>query len=153
MIPSGRVDPVILGHLLCQHRDLHARLLALRADFADEHAAAQPPLAAIRDRLLDLRDHLRDHFEQEEKGGFLEESIARMPRLSGAAREVVAEHPRLLAELDTLLESLPMRDIRREAWDAAVLGFATFTDHLLAHERNENAVVQQGYNEDFGFGD
>jgi iron-sulfur cluster repair protein YtfE (RIC family) len=153
MIPSGRVDPVILGHLLCQHRDLHARLLALRADFADQHAATQPPLAAIRDRLLDLRDHLRDHFVQEEKGGFLEESIARMPRLSVAAREVVAEHPRLLAELDTLLESLPMRDIRQEAWDAAVRGFATFTDHLLAHERNENAVVQQGYNEDFGFGD
>lgn len=124
----------------------------MRADFADEHTAA-PPLAAIRDRLLDLRDHLRDHFEQEEKGGFLEESIARMPRLSGAAREVVAEHPRLLAELDTLLDSLPMRDISREAWDAAIRRFATFTDHLLAHERNENAVVQQGYNEDFGFGD
>ena len=153
MLPSGRVDPVILGHLLGQHRDLHARLLALRADFAAEHAAAQPPLAAIRDRLLDLRDHLRDHFEQEEKGGFLEESIARMPRLSGAAREVVAEHPRLLAELDTLLESLPTRDIPREVWEVAVRCFADFTDHLLAHERNENAVVQQGYNEDFGFGD
>lgn len=153
MLPSGRVDPVILGHLLGQHRDLHARLLALRASFADEHPAAGPPLTAIRDRLLDLRHHLRDHFEQEERGGFLEESIARMPRLSGAAREVVAEHPRLLAELDTLIDRLPMRDISQEVWEAAVSGFATFTDHLLAHERNENAVVQQGYNEDFGFGD
>ena len=152
MLPAGRVDPVILGHLLGQHRDLHARLLALRADFAVA-ATPAPPLDAIRHRLMDLRDHLHDHFDQEEQGGFLEESIARMPRLSAAARGVVAEHPQLLAELDALLAGLPVGDIREEAWQAAGCGFATFTDHLLAHERNENAVVQQGYNEDFGFGD
>jgi hypothetical protein len=152
MLPAGRVDPVILGHLLCQHRDLHARLLALRADFAAD-PATPPPLDAIRHRLVDLRDHLRDHFDQEETGGFLEESIARMPRLSAAAREVVAEHPQLLAEIDALLASLPGRNLRAEVWQEAARRFATFTDHLLAHERNENAVVQQGYNEDFGFGD
>jgi hypothetical protein len=100
-----------------------------------------------------LRDHLREHFVQEEQGGFLEESIARMPRLSVAAREVVAEHPRLLAELDTLVDKLPTQDVRDDSWDEAAHGFAAFTEHLLAHERNENAVVQQGYNEDFGFGD
>lgn len=153
MIPSGRVDPVILGHLLGQHRDLHARLLALRADFAADHDAGQVPVKAIRDRLLELRDHLREHFVQEEQGGFLEESIARMPRLSVAARAVVAEHPRLLAELDTLLDKLPTGDVRDASWDEAADVFAAFTDHLLAHERNENAVVQQGYNEDFGYGD
>ena len=153
MIPSGRVDPIILGHLLGQHRDLHARLLALRADFAVGHDADPPSVKAIRDRLLELRDHLREHFVQEEQGGFLEESIARMPRLSVAAREVVAEHPRLLAELDTLVDKLPTQDVRDDSWDEAAHGFAAFTEHLLAHERNENAVVQQGYNEDFGFGD
>ena len=153
MIPSGRVDPVILGHLLGQHRDLHARLLALRADFAPDHDAGHAKVKAIRDRLLELRDHLRDHFVQEEQGGFLEESIARMPRLSVAAREVVAEHPRLLAELDTLVDNLPTQEVRDDSWDEAAHGFAAFTEHLLAHERNENAVVQQGYNEDFGFGD
>jgi len=153
MIPSGRVDPVILGHLLGQHRDLHARLLALRADFAPDHDAGHAPVKAIRDRLQELRDHLRDHFVQEEQGGFLEESIARMPRLSVAAREVVAEHPRLLVELDTLVDKLPTQDVRDDSWDEAAHGFAAFTEHLLAHERNENAVVQQGYNEDFGFGD
>ena len=149
---ATRVDPVILGHLLGQHRDLHARLLALRADFAAT-ATHAPPLDAIRHRLTDLRDHLCDHFDQEEQGGFLEESIARMPRLSVAAREVMAEHPRLLTELDALVKKLPAQDVRDDSWDEAVYGFAAFANHLLAHERNENAVVQQGYNEDFGFGD
>lgn len=154
MFSAGdRVDPVILGHLLGQHRDLHARLLALRADFVAAHASGQVPVQAVRDRLQELRDHLCDHFAQEEQGGFLEESIARMPRLAAAAREVMADHPRLLAEIDALLERLPVRDIRGEAWDVVADRFSAFTDHLLAHERNENAVIQQGYNEDFGFTD
>jgi hypothetical protein len=153
MFSDGRVDPVILGHLLGQHRDLHARLLALRADFAAAEMSGEVSIQSIRDKLQGLREHLGDHFSQEEQGGFLEESIARMPRLAAAAREVVAEHPRLLAELDALLERLPAGDIRGAAWSDAAEGFAAFTDHLLAHERNENAVVQQGYNEDFGFTD
>jgi hypothetical protein len=132
--------------------------LALAAGLDRPHLlVARRPVVSILatgDELLGtLREHLRCHFEQEESGGFLEESIARMPRLSVAAREVVAEHPRLLAELDTLVDKLPTQDVRDDSWDEAVYGFAAFANHLLAHERNENAVVQQGYNEDFGFGD
>ena len=108
---------------------------------------------AVAKLLAELREHLREHFEQEETGGFLEESIARMPRLSGAASDVIADHPRLLAELDSLLESVGHRDTSDAAWSEASRGFSVFADHLLAHERNENAVVQAGYNEDLGFGD
>lgn len=153
MLSSYRVDPVVLGHLLCQHRDLHSRLLMLRAAFRTAPCPGRGALETVRTRLRSLREFLAGHFAQEEQGGFLEESIARMPRLSPAVREVVADHPRLLAELDALLEMLPVRDIRPEAWSDAARAFAAFADHLLAHERNENAVVQQGYNEDFGFTD
>ena len=149
MSSIDRADPVIMGHILAEHRELHAQLVGMRACLA----APGRCVTSLRESLEHLRTHLRAHFCQEETGGYLEESIARMPRLSAAAREVVAEHPQLLAELDALLADLPVGDIREEAWQAAGRGFATFTDHLLAHERNENAVVQQGYNEDFGFGD
>jgi hypothetical protein len=150
MISSNRIDPVIHEHILSQHRELHARLMAVRLAFAETCAPDRPRLQGMREGLADLRDHLRRHFEQEECGGFMEESIARMPRLAAAARQVVGEHPRLLAELDGLLESLAVRDIRPESWQEAGRGFAAFAEHLLAHERNENAVVQDGYNEDFG---
>ena len=46
-----------------------------------------------------------------------------------------------------------MSDISLEAWDEATHGFAAFADHLIAHERNENAVVQEGYNEDLDLAD
>jgi hypothetical protein len=90
---------------------------------------------------------------QEEQGGFMEESLTRMPRLARAVGQVMAEHPTLLAELDGLLEGLAARDSGGEAWRQAGRDFEAFASRLLAHERNENAVVQEGYNEDLGFAD
>lgn len=148
MFSDQRIDPVILGHILGQHRELHAQILAVRAALAGRPEPQR--VAGVRRMLEALHDHLRHHFEQEEAGGFMEESIARMPRLSVAVRDVMADHPRLLSELGGLLERLPAGDSSQASWDEAARGFATFADHLLLHERNEHAVVQEGYNEDLG---
>jgi hypothetical protein len=153
MASPDRTDPVILGHLLGQHRELHSQLLAVRAAFA---AADHPDAAgveAIRGMLVGLREYLRRHFDQEEHGGFMEESIARMPRLSTAVTAVLADHPHLLAELDALIGGLPQGSMPRDAWPESGRRFEAFADHLLAHERDENDVVQQGYNEDLGLAD
>ncbi|MCE9632428.1 MAG: hemerythrin domain-containing protein [Planctomycetia bacterium] len=153
MYSTDRIDPVILGHILGQHRELHSQLLSMRAEFTNPDLPDAQRLGAVREMLAGLRDYLRTHFEQEERGGFMEESIARMPRLSSAVQKVMADHPGLLAELDTLLETIGMRDISPETWAEATRGFAAFSDHLLVHERNENAVVQEGYNEDLDLAD
>jgi hypothetical protein len=155
MFPIDRADPVILGHVLAQHRELHTLVSRIHERF-DEVAAqtvASGQAAALREPLQALRDYLRCHFQQEERGGFLEESLARMPRLAAAATAVLAEHPRLLEELDRLIESLPMADISRLQRADLEAGFDRFCQHLLTHERNENAVVQEGYNEDLGLVD
>lgn len=143
MTLHDRTDPVIVGHLLAQHRDLHERIAATRSAFAAEPAKA-------RAALTELREHVAAHFHQEEQGGFLEESIARLPRLSAAAAAAVREHPRLLAALDGLIERLAGPDIPQASWLRAGCDFEDFCRQLLAHERNENAVVQEGYNEDLG---
>jgi hypothetical protein len=152
MASIDRTDPVIMGHLLAQHRELHDLLVDARGAFEAPLEAADAVPAARR-RLGSLRDHLARHFAQEEEGGFLEESLARMPRLAAAAREVLADHPGLLSDLDGLLGRLVARDIDGVAWQQAGHDFEAFASRLLAHERNENAVVQEGYNEDLGLGD
>lgn len=149
MAAIDRTDPVIMAHILAQHRELHDLLVESRTAFEASAGSA----AAAHGRLERLREHLARHFAQEEEGGFLEESLARMPRLAGAAREVLDEHPVLLADLDRLLERLAARDIAPGAWRQAGHAFEAFASRLLAHERNENAVVQQGYNEDLGLAD
>ena len=100
-----------------------------------------------------LREHLRCHFEKEEEGGFLEESIARMPRLGPAVAAIMKQHPSLLAELDALIKLLSAGDRSPATWEQASRVYECFAAHMQAHERTENAVVQEGYNEDLGLSD
>ncbi len=149
MASIDRADPVIMGHILAQHRELYCQLMAVKACLAADGPWDAGRAAAAREALLILRDHLRCHFEQEEKGGFLEESIARIPRLAAAAGRVMGEHPALLAELDGLTETLDAPE-SAAARDRLAAGCERFMQHMLDHERSENAIVQEGYNEDLG---
>ena len=150
MASMNRSDPIILGHVLAEHRELFARMQAVRTALADERPPTAERFANLRAGLRELREHLRAHFELEEQGGFMEESIARMPRLGAAVSAVIRQHPVLLAELDALIERLPGGDVSAEAWARAGRDFDHFSATMTAHERSENAVVQEGYNEDLG---
>jgi len=151
MASIDRPDPVILGHVLAQHRELYELVSALRAALDQPYT---PERRGAAHRLLgELRTHLRRHFDQEERGGFLEEAICRLPRLSGAVQHILDDHEKLLAEIDGLLKELAARDHDAETWSATGRHFAAFAAHLSVHERNEHAVVQDGYNEDLGLVD
>lgn len=150
MASIDRSDPVILGHVLAEHRELFSRMASVRTAFAANDSPASERRAQVLESIRGLRSHLAEHFLQEERGGFLEEAVARVPRLSAAVREVVAQHPRLLAALDAVIERLAAEPWSSASWDAAADGFARFATQMAAHERSENAVVQEGYNEDLG---
>jgi hypothetical protein len=152
MTSIDRPDPVILGHVLAEHRELFCQMSAVRTAFAARHdgASARNAADAIAAALRSLREHLRCHFEQEETGGFMEESIARMPRLSGAVKAILRQHPALLAELDALIEGISGRPLTPDDWNQAGRAFEQFAANVAAHERDENRVVQEGYNEDLG---
>lgn len=150
MASIDRSDPVILGHVLAEHRDLFHLLLSVRSALAN----AGPPTPDRRSEVLDsmhhLRDHLADHFAKEEQGGFLEEAVARIPRLSAAVQSILGQHPLLLANLDRVIENLEASPADSVAWVRANHDFEAFSARMTAHERSENAVVQSGYNEDLG---
>jgi iron-sulfur cluster repair protein YtfE (RIC family) len=153
MASIDRSDPVILAHLLAEHRDLFHLMQSVRSAFATDDSPTSERRAEVLASLHDLRDHLAEHFVQEETGGFLEEAVTRVPRLSAAARSIVTQHPALLAELDHLITDLDPVANGAEAWHRADHAFEAFSAHMAAHERSENAVVQEGYNEDLGLVD
>jgi hypothetical protein len=150
MASIDRSDPVILGHVLAEHHELFCQMMAVRSAFADKAAVSQGRVDATLVALHVLREHLRCHFEKEEEGGFLEESIARMPRLGPAVAAIMKQHPFLLAELDALIKLLSAGDSSPATWEQASRVYECFAAHMQAHERSENAVVQEGYNEDLG---
>jgi hypothetical protein len=150
MASIDRSDPVILGHVLAEHRDLFNLMLSVRSAFATAEPPTPDRRAAVLAYLHQLRQHLAEHFAQEEQGGFLEESVARMPRLSAAVRSILGQHPSLLAELDGVIRELDATPAAAASWNRADRAFEVFSAHMTAHERRENAVVQEGYNEDLG---
>ena len=159
MASMNRSDPVILGHVLTEHRDLFHLMHSVQSRFATAGLRGSPSpehRADVLESLHHLREHLGDHFAQEELGGFLEEAMTRMPRLSAAVRSIVAQHPALLAELDRVIDELTIVEksggfaAKAKSWSAAVHAFEAFAAHMAAHERSENMVVQEGYNEDLG---
>ena len=156
MASIDRSDPVILGHVLAEHRDLFHLMHTVQSRFAMAGPPTPEQRAEVLESLRHLREHLRDHFAQEELGGFLEEAMTRVPRLSAAVRSIVAQHPALLAELDHVIEQLTIVGqlggvaAGATSWSGAVHAFEAFAAHMAAHERSENVVVQEGYNEDLG---
>ncbi len=156
MALMNRSDPVILGHLLAEHRDLFHLMHSVQLAFAMAGPPSPEHRADVLEALHHLREHLGDHFAQEELGGFLEEAMTRMPRLSAAVRSIVAQHPALLAELDRVIDELTTVEkpggfaAGAKSWSAAVHAFEAFAANMAAHERSENMVVQEGYNEDLG---
>lgn len=155
MPPIERPDPGFAGHLLAEHGELFQQLSRLRASLADEAPPGCQRVREIVAGIRALRGRLAVHFRQEEEGGLLEESVARIPRLASDAALVLAEHPRLLADLDAIVARFGAADDApcADAWRGVRAAFATFVERMQAHERAENAVVQQGYNEDLGIDD
>ena len=156
MSSLDRSDPVILGHILAEHHELFAQITAVRTAFADPDACGpdESRCAACRATVLAslhiVREHLRSHFAHEEEGGFLEESIARMPRLAANANVILSQHPALLAEVDAVISKLSTGDRSQAVWKQAGCDFESFATHIMSHEKLENSVIQDGYNEDLG---
>ena len=152
MTGLDRSDPVILGHVLAEHRDLFRLMQAVREQFASGGPSTDARRADLTAAIRSLRNHLASHFVQEERGGFLEESVTRVPRLSAMVRSILSQHPALLEELDRLI-ALVVAAADAEGWCRAERAFAAFAERMHAHERLENTVVQEGYNEDLGLVD
>lgn len=153
-MPSlDRPDPAILGHVLAEHRELFQLISQAKHAFNDTGRPLGKRREFARETLTTLRHHLADHFAQEERGGFLEEAVTRVPRLGRRMEEILQQHPPLLAELDSLTAALADSQLDPTDWRAIGQQFETFVGHLQAHERSENAVVQEGYNEDLGLAD
>ena len=150
MASIERSDPVILGHLLAEHRELFTLIQSVRTALAEPGEPSPHRRADVLKSLRLLRCHLRDHFSQEECGGFMEEAVTRIPRLSAAMRSILDQHPALLEELDRVIAGLEATPESLGSWAAAARAYESFADHMQAHERRENAVVQEGYNEDLG---
>lgn len=151
MRPSHKLDPY-LEQAVEEHELLHHAVMELKALMESKPPALVDAITMAQAAKLfnDLHDKLQRHFAREEQGGYLEEALARTPRLAPQARLLQKQH----AEFS--LESLRIVMITRshkplpQLWAELQSAFQLFAKRLLAHEAAEDSLLEQAFNEDLG---
>jgi hypothetical protein len=139
-----------LAHIAAEHRGLERRASQLiqLARRPVEESALPEALATLAMQLRELNDLLKAHIAQETAGGYLEEAVARVPRLAVDADAVERQHPDLLREMAALVERSEKLAPAIDAWTKIGRAIMRFAGKLLAHETEETRILQQGFNED-----
>lgn len=143
-------ENTVLAQLVSDHRNLFHFLMEL------QHVFITPPLESdlpktrdlVLPKLLQLRTMLEEHFRREEAGGYLEEAACKVPSIGKQADRIIQEHPALMTRLNAMIDLLSPKEITLLRWQAAHNQFAAFTREQREHERRENEIIQQGFNED-----
>jgi hypothetical protein len=139
-----------LLHLASEHREMERRARQLVHLVEKPLEEIQIPAATLdlQLHLRELRERLKRHFAEEAAGGYLEEAVARMPKLATDADAVERQHPQLLRDLAALTESAAVVRSSSDAWNQIGIVVRRVAGDVLAHEMAENRIVQQGFNED-----
>ena len=139
-----------LQHIAEEHHELARSVQSLRKLLVEPIAEQQldEAFVELRTRLGELLRRMDAHFRQEAAGGYLEEAVARAPRLATMADALEREHPQLYAAVERLLKAAAELDVSSEAWGQIAAEYGEFARCMLAHEANENRLLQQGFNAD-----
>ena len=128
-----------------------------------EHAEICKDIRRIRDALndrdnvgamalllSDVRDELAEHFKNEEAGGYLDAATNYAPELTKRATELREQHTQLIAKISEIIDALTSPGLNAWDWDNVVAKTLGFLNLLLDHERAENKLVQDAYQQDIG---
>lgn len=132
------------GRIVRHIQDLEERL----AD-AQGSVGSDPMRLDLGARVARLQSELAEHFAEEERVGFVPQALARAPRLSRRARDIVLQHERLRVALSRVAAKLQRSTTD---WEDVERSFLDFTDALREHERAENALIDEALKDDLGGG-
>ncbi len=131
----------MVDHVCTEHAGLQRALQAIEAEL---HADEKQDPARIHDALVQLRDSMARHFEEEESGGCLEEAACRCPSLAHEVTLIEREHPVLLELLDQLI------DRAKRGCDGCgnanfAASFTRFAKTLRTHESAETRILEHAF--------
>lgn len=146
MINNSTSAPV--QDLIRLHDQLNKDLHDLNSWLKEADEYGRPQFGQLGDRLHAIREIVASHFSEEEQGGYMVGPIAAAPHLAERAAALLADHPRLLAEFDTLSAALSASPITYACWGDARRDVQHVLDHLHAHEHRENELWQEAFGAD-----
>lgn len=129
-----------------EHRHLREIIFEFRVVLATRDATRRQ----VAMRLKELTQQVLNHFDHEETGGYFGEAIDTAPQLSERADALLAEHAQLAEKLVALQHRADTQISSTRWWHALEQDFNDFMDRFSAHEKAENALLQEAYFDDIG---
>jgi hemerythrin-like domain-containing protein len=126
--------------------DMHRVHAALRHDLDCLPEALSSPKEAHR-YLSELRAHVAQHFQCEEEGGYMAAVLQRKPQSERAVQRLLGEHRPLVEVLDVLVREVEGAEQIDNGFRSRV---AEWAELLRRHETEENVLVEDAFNRDFG---
>jgi len=138
--------------LLAEHQELMLKVAEIRTHWQEAcKSGGELEYNEMADHIADVRRLLKEHFDVELEGGYLNAVLERAPQFTEQATRLCAQHAEFLEALDGMESRL--RAHKAEAWDSVREEFGAFIDELSNHEHRENEMVQTAFNQDIGVGD
>ncbi len=147
-----------ISQLRVQHSNLRRSMISVlellldvirQCDIGASTPESQAPTLTL---LSDLGRQFPEHFELEEKNGYMEEALAVAPRYAKRAKALMEEHPRLSQEIFTIVKAAQTAGDSSIAWRGVHERFKQLTLDVLAHEEAENDIMESAFLDDLGSG-
>jgi iron-sulfur cluster repair protein YtfE (RIC family) len=134
-------------------REEHACLMELFPRVREVLAARTAKPQKVVDLLEHLAQHVLDHFEHEERGGYFTEAVQAAPQLHKQIKALLNEHTEMALQLIALHQHAASGPAKSDWWRKLEEGFEAFHERFTAHEEAENWVALVAYGDDIGTGD
>ena len=138
---------IYVQHMLAEHQRLDQQIrwtLATFPSWEDVDLTVWTP--RMTEGLKRIRRELEHHFREEEQGGCLEEAVAQCPALSADVQAIEAEHPQLLAEVDSLIRRCgSYMTCTASVAKEVQIAVQALVHKLRTHETLENRIMQRGF--------
>jgi hypothetical protein len=129
-----------------EHREMRQLVQALRHVLGQERPWSRELAHEAAGAIEALCTHLKEHFAQEEEGGYLEQALAVAPRFSDEAKSLLQQHGLMLKKVGQVLETAKRAEETPAAWMPLRMETKDLLQQLVMHEGAENKIVQQALN-------
>ena len=106
-----------------------------------EESPLPTALSELPTHLRDLSKLMRRHIAWETAGGYLDEAVARVPRLAGDADVIERQHADLRRDVAVLVDISKYATSSLDIWKQMGGAVAQFVGKLLPHETEESRIL------------
>ena len=131
----------------------HAQVRDILQRIHNTLALRQSRVQNFAEQLSELKEYVQRHFAHEEEGGYFADVVANAPRLIAQVDALLQQHSHFVQVLDGMRESLRCGNNSNEWWDGMANQFDEFVRQFLKHERAEVGLVQEALCRDIGTGE